>query len=497
MVNDLLLTIESAGTQNATLKDALPFSICKGGHWAITGKSGAGKTALLEAIAGIGHVQGLHIQYPFFDAYKKEHSITDALFSPAKLISYVGAKYGFRSLAHTANFYYQQRFNASDSEDAPTVAQYLSSVKTYALQPFWTYQKVVDQLRLQPLLQEQLIKLSTGETKRLLLAAALLKNPVLLLLDQPLTGLDAASRAAFNDLLAAISNSGITILMATAPQEVPALMDAVMVIEDGQFIKKIPRNEYKATAAATHQSVDENELTALLSINALPKFRVIVEMKNVNIQYGGKKILDSVDWTVKQGERWALLGPNGAGKSTLLSLINGDNPQAFANDIILFDRKKGSGESIWDIKKNIGFMSSELFQYFPLETTCLQAVESGFYDTIGLYRASNPALAGIALRWLQLLGMGDAGNKLLKQLSASSQRLCLLARALVKNPPLLLLDEPCQGLDAAQQQGFKQLIENICNTSNTTLVYVTHYQEELPESIVHTLCLQGGKVINC
>ena len=242
--------------------------------------------------------------------------------------------------------------------------------------------------------------------------------------------------------------------------------------------------------------IDVTELKALIAVTSDASFSTIISMENVSIRYGEKQVLNNVNWTVLPGERWALLGPNGAGKSTLLSLINGDNPQAYANQIVLFDRKRGSGESIWDIKKKIGFVSPELHQYFPAESSCLQVIESGFYDTLGLFRPSNPEKAALALRWMTVLKIEGHARKPLKQVTASTQRLCLLARALVKNPPLLIFDEPCQGLDEQQQRYFKYLLETICSISNTTLIYVTHYQHEIPNVVTQVLRLEEGEKVN-
>jgi molybdate transport system ATP-binding protein len=218
-------------------------------------------------------------------------------------------------------------------------------------------------------------------------------------------------------------------------------------------------------------------------------------MNHVNIKYGDKVILNNVDWQILPGERWALLGPNGAGKSTLLSLINGDNPQAYANDIVLFDKKRGTGESIWDIKKKIGFVSPELHQYFPTDNSCLQVIESGYYDTLGLFRPSQKAKADAALQWMQALEIDQYARHLLKNIPASAQRLCLLARALIKNPDLLIFDEPCQGMDDHQQNHFKQVVNTICKLSPVTLIYVTHYQHEIPDSVTKVLRLDKGMVV--
>src|SRR5688572_13384763 len=114
-------------------------------------------------------------------------------------------------------------------------------------------------------------------------------------------------------------------------------------------------------------------------------------MKKVSVQYGDKIILDEVNWKVMKGERWLLSGPNGAGKSTLLSLITADNPKAYANSIFLFGKKRGSGESIWDIKKKIGFISPELHLFFDQGTSCFDVIASGLFDTIGLFRQLSAA----------------------------------------------------------------------------------------------------------
>lgn len=214
-------------------------------------------------------------------------------------------------------------------------------------------------------------------------------------------------------------------------------------------------------------------------------------MKNVNITYD-KKILENINWEVLNGERWSLSGPNGSGKSTLLSLINADNPQAYANEIYLFDRRRGSGESIWDIKKKIGFVSPELHLFFDRGTSGFDAVASGLFDTIGLFRKINQQQIVIVTKWMQLLKISHLSRKLLFQLSGSEQRSVLLARALVKNPPLLILDEPCQGLDEEQTDLFKAIVNEICLTGNKTLIYVTHLAAEVPDCVTKSIRLENG-----
>lgn len=500
-MNAAILSIENITVRNLdqTLFRNLTFQVKQGEHWALVGESGSGKSALLQTISGKFNVVGGTIAHHYFDNIIQQHHITDANFTHHKLAAIVSPKHSFRNLSNTTDFYYQQRFNSSDSEDSPTVSGYLSSIKPMINNnSVWNYETTVSKLRLEPLLQKQLIKLSNGETKRLLIAAALLKHPALLLLDNPLTGLDVQSREWFNDLLKEIAASGITVILATSPHEVPAIITHMAVLHQGEIIQTVSKQAFDPSMVNIPpvKNIDMVELENLLSIQPVPVFNDVVNMQHVNIRYGDNQVLSNVSWQIKQGEHWALLGANGAGKSTLLSLINGDNPQAYANHIVLFDRRRGTGESIWDIKSKTGFVSPELHQYFPTDNNCLQVIESGFYDTLGLFRQSDPKKAAIALRWMKLLELDAYANKPLKSVSASAQRLCLLARALVKNPPLLIFDEPCQGLDAHQQLHFKHIVDAICQLGKTTLIYVTHYQHEIPDSVNLVLKLDKGKVVD-
>lgn len=478
---------------NNTLFHNLNFNINIGEHWALVGKSGSGKSALLQTIAGRFNIIDGTIEYNFFNSFLNQHSAEGVNLTYHKLIALVEPKHHFKNLSNTTEFYYQQRFNSSDSEDVLTAEQYLKTITPARSQnTYWDFEKTTTLLKLRPLLDKQLIKLSNGETKRLMLAAALLKNPVLLLLDSPLTGLDAQTRKEFDLIVDEIIASGITLIMATSVHEIPDAITHVAILKNGTIAAQLEKHKFKPDLILAEQkeAIDHKGLSLLLNTTeAKTVYRCMVKMDNVHIQYGDKVILDKLNWEIQPGERWALLGPNGAGKSTLLSLINGDNPQAYANNIVLFDRKRGTGESIWDIKSKIGFMSPELHQYFPTDNSCLQVIESGYYDTLGLFRPSQKAKAETALQWMKALEIEKYARVLLKNIPASAQRLCLLGRALIKNPDLLIFDEPCQGLDDHQQQHFKHLVDSICGMSNVTLIYVTHYQHEIPDSVTKVLKL--------
>jgi molybdate transport system ATP-binding protein len=215
-------------------------------------------------------------------------------------------------------------------------------------------------------------------------------------------------------------------------------------------------------------------------------------MKNVTIRYGAVEVLKGIDWTVKAGERWALVGPNGAGKTTLLSLILADNPQAYANEIALFGIQRGSGESIWEIKNRIGWVSPELHIHYPRTVTVADVVCSGFFDSVGLYQQCSPAQKLTAEGWIQAFGLPAVSGEPYSSLSSGQQRLVLLARALVKYPTLLVLDEPCQGLDEASRANFLRLLNRLCEQAPVSMIYVSHYQDEIPQVITHRLALDAG-----
>jgi len=432
--------------------------------WAFVGDSDSGHSSLVNSITG-------------------------------KTVENVSLKHQFRNLSNTRDFYYQQRFNSSDSEDALTVQQHLENISKN--EGFWNINKVISTFHLKKLLHEQVIKLSNGETKRLLIASALIKNPAIITLDHPLTGLDTNTRKEFNNMLQHISASGILVIIATNPIEIPEAITHVAVMQNEKVIFKDEKRNYNPT----HFNFDHNlqidrlALNDLLCFSETMTYSTIIKMSNVNVEYDGRKILHNINWHVKQGERWALTGPNGAGKSTLLSLVNGDNPQAYANDIILFDRQRGSGESIWDIKKQTGFVSPELYQYFPTESSCMHVIESGFYDTIGLFRPTDAGKEEICKRWMKMMNIERFAHRLFSMVPSGAQRLCLLARAIVKNPTLLILDEPTQGLDISQQQFFTQLVDEICSQSNVTVVYVSHYEHHIPKVVNKRIQLNNGMVI--
>jgi molybdate transport system ATP-binding protein len=490
------LTLEGVTVQMGgnTLLDGLDWVVLRGEQWTVTGASGSGKTVLAHTLMGkhfsSGRIEGPH------------------------RIGMVEQQHRFRSRRGTTELYYQQRFNASDADKTITVEQELAEVGWVPRGDEGT--NWLDSLHIRPLLKKPLIQLSNGENKRVQLAIALLEEPELLILDNPFLGLDIEGRATLHGIINGLAAGGMQILLITSPHEIPACITHIAQLDKGRWVFCGPRADVPAAAEA--------EVTVRLDAGILARlregrgaggadadgrdeeaadeaarddfdFKVAVKMVNTTIKYGEATILKNINWEVRKGERWNVSGPNGAGKSTILSLITADNPQAYANEIWLFDRRRGTGETIWEIKKKIGFVSPELHLYFDTGASCFEVIASGLFDTIGLFRALTPEQEETTRSWMQLLSLEQLRGKRLAQLSTGQQRMVLLARALIKNPPMLILDEPCQGLDDGQTAYFRALITALCEAFDTTLVYVSHYRQELPACIDQFLRLDKGEIV--
>ncbi|MEJ7737290.1 MAG: ATP-binding cassette domain-containing protein [Chitinophagaceae bacterium] len=475
---------------NKPLIDRLSFSVHNGDQWAIVGPSGSGKTSLLHALAGRHFFTG-------------SITVSRELVSAGKKIVLVEQQHRFKNLSNTAQFYYQQRFNASDAEDAISVEEdLLNSISgnvNASLTDNTAVAETVQLLSLEALLPVRLIQLSNGENKRLQIAKALMQQPAILLMDNPFTGLDSEARQILTGLLTGICRKGIHIILVTSPGEVPFFITHVLTLQkEGSWIAE-PVEVFRNNSPDTHHHIlskPDHELMLRLGLpSSSDDFNYAVRMKDVQVLYNNRKILDHISWELRKGERWSLSGPNGAGKSTLLSLINADNPQAYANEIYLFDRRRGTGETIWEIKNKIGFVSPELHLYFDSSINAFEVVASGLFDTIGLFRMLTDTEEGLVNGWMKLLQIENLRNRLLFQLSNSQQRLALLARALVKNPPLLILDEPCQGLDEVQVNFFRSMVNRICMEGNKTLIYVSHYSSDIPDCVTKFLRLENGRIV--
>jgi molybdate transport system ATP-binding protein len=443
-------------------KTALNWSLKVGEHWAIVGPNGSGKTLFSNIISGKIPLKNGSITYNFIDE--------NAVYEQIKCVAFQN----IYSMDDYKKKYYQQRWNSTE-EESPCVGDLLKKSGDTATR--WEF---ISLFGIEDLLDKRLILLSSGELRKLLIVSVLLSKPKVLILDNPYIGLDAPSRDLLNDLLDKITKQKDMqiLLLLSDPDDIQPFITHILPMEN----KNLPPVSTNAGFQFPASVDSEQNASAHPYTNAL-------KMENIQIKYGKRFILKDLTWTVKRGERWALLGRNGAGKSTLLSLVCADNPQAYANTFYLFDKKRGSGESIWDIKKRIGYVSPEVHMYFFSNQSGLQIVGSGFFDSIGLYRKCKPEQLSVAREWMQIFGIEHLAERPFLHLSFGEQRLVILARAFVKNPELLILDEPLHGLDKSNKEKVQKIITDFCRQTDKTLIYVTHYLNEIPVCVTKQFCL--------
>ncbi|MEZ4527013.1 MAG: ATP-binding cassette domain-containing protein [Desulfobacterales bacterium] len=441
-------------------------------HWAVLGPNGAGKSSLVRALAGdLPIVRGTVRRY----------------YSESEKPAYVSFELQRRLIAKEEEQDHARYF--SGNPDSLTTARQI-------IAPFDSQSSGIEnialQLKIQHLLDRGIRFLSTGQMRKVLIARALIRSPRLLILDEPFDGLDAENRKDLTRIIRSLMKDSTQVILVThREEEILPEISHVLYVENCRVIRQGPRSEMPAKPFSSQREKTSFSPPVFSESQRSSKTDVpVIEMKNVTVRYGDTVVFRNLDWMVREGENWAVLGPNGAGKTTLLRLISGDHPQAYANEIRLFGKLRGSGESIWEIKEHIGIVSSEFQIHYRKSVTALDAVISGFFDSVGLYRKSASWQRKTALQWIYYLGMGHKAEQRFDRLSGGEQRMILLARSLVKSPDLLILDEPCQGLDTANRQRILNLIDHIGHHSDTQILYVSHHPEEMPSCIRRILDLK-------
>ena len=475
-------SIEEGVARNPLTRLAAPVTVDIGAdeHIAIVGPNGAGKTLFVDMLLGKYPLREGTLRYDFAP------SPTQTVYDNVKYIAFRDT-YG----AADANYYYQQRWNAHDQDEAPTVRETLGEVKDGPMS-----RELFELFGVEAMLDKKVILLSSGELRKLQLTKALLTAPRVLVMDNPFIGLDAPTRSLLTSLLERLTRMfGVqVILVLSMLDDVPAFITHVIPVDRLTVRHKMKRGEYLEAFRA--QDRPESYAAQRKRVLKLPyegetfDSDEVIRLNKVSIRYGDRVILKELDWTVRRGEKWALSGENGAGKSTLLSLVCADNPQSYACDISLFGRKRGTGESIWEIKKHIGYVSPEMHRAYLKNLPAIEIVASGLHDSIGLYKRPKPEQMERCEWWMDVFGVAGLKDRPFLQLSSGEQRLTLLARAFVKDPELLILDEPLHGLDTYNRRRVKNVIEAFCQRRDKTMVMVTHYEEELPSTITHRIYLQ-------
>lgn len=480
-----IFSIAGGVARNPLIRLAEPITatIAADEHIAIVGPNAAGKSLFVDTLLG---------KYPLRDGtltYDFTPSATSTVYENVKYIAFRDT-YG----AADANYYYQQRWNAHDQDDAPCVCDMLGEIQDEKLKG-----ELFELFDIQPMLEKKIILLSSGELRKFQLTKALLTSPRVLIMDNPFIGLDASTRQLLSTLFERLTkvSSVQIILVLSMLDDIPPFITHVIPVDQKKVFPKMERETY-LEAFRSGDIIDpfdklQQQIHDLLYDDNNYDSEEVIKLNKVSIRYGDRTILKELEWTVRRGEKWALSGENGAGKSTLLSLVCADNPQSYACDISLFGRKRGTGESIWEIKKHIGYVSPEMHRAYLKNLPTIEIVASGLHDSIGLYKRPQATQMAVCEWWMDIFGIAELKDKPFLELSSGEQRLALLARAFVKDPELLILDEPLHGLDTYNRRRVKKIIEAFCRRRDKTMIMVTHYETELPNTITNRICLKRNK----
>lgn len=464
-------TFRLSDTRTLTIAD---LTIRAGESWAFVGTNGSGKSALARALAGE------------LNLLKGEYQ------SDFKRLT----RLSFEQLQKLVSDEWQRNntdlLSPGEEDTGRTTAEIIQDeVKDPA-----RCQRLAERFGITALLNRRFKYLSTGETRKTLLCQALMSEPELLILDEPFDGLDVQSRAQLASLLASLNQQGYTlVLVLNRFDEIPDFIQHAGVLADCNLTETGEKNALLKQALIAQLAHSERldgitlpEPDAPSARHALDPHQPRIVLRDGVVSYDDRPILNRLSWTVNPGEHWQIVGPNGAGKSTLLSLITGDHPQGYSNDLTLFGRRRGSGETIWDIKKHIGYVSSSLHLDYRVSTTVRNVILSGYFDSIGIYQAVSDKQHKLAQQWLDILGMGHrVADAPFHSLSWGQQRLALIVRALVKHPTLLILDEPLQGLDPLNRQLIRRFVDVLISEGETQLLFVSHHAEDAPACITHRL----------
>ena len=455
---------------NGFITPEFTFTVNQGEHVLVAGRNRSGKSLFLAALAGRGHkVSGT-----------RTASLTIAEVSVA---------------VQQALIQEEKQKDSADLLDIiaePTLVHELLERTNPSFREQSIYSKLSEVLNLSSLLNTAFLSLSTGETRKVMLAMAWLSNADVILIDEPFEGLDVQTRKEFSQFITQQTQATL-VITANTLHDLPHL-PCKLVLLDSLKIASCSQSSLSPEQIKAH-------LTSWFTLNTetikLPetttnsptfdKDKPLIVLNNGHVSYENKLVFNHLNFTVYPGQHWQIFGPNGSGKTCLLSMITGDNPHCYTNDLTLFGIKRGTGESIWDIKKHIGIMSNALHMQYRVNCSAHNVVTSGFYDSVGLYTTPSNAENAIADEWLRIIGLIDNKHTPFTSLSFGEQRLLLIVRAMVKHPALLILDEPCNGLDDINRAKVLALIALLAQSSTTTLLYVTHVEDETVEGINHFL----------
>lgn len=341
---------------------------------------------------------------------------------------------------------------------------------------------LIDLFDLRRVLHNGYRQLSSGQSRKLLLLKALLGGATTVVLDSPYDGLDNFACRELDRVFSQLERDNLQLLVLVRNvEDIPAWCDNLAVFHQGNLSRQGPRGEIFPQVSGTASASTLFQACPLATEEAtattLPPGELVV-LQNGFASYGETAIFSGVDLSISRGQHTLVTGPNGCGKSTLLHIITGDNPKCYANDLTIFGIRRGTGESIWEVKQHLGIVSPELHRSYRVPGSALHVVLSGLFDSIGLYRKVSSLQEKTAASWLAAIDLAEQAATPFRRLSYGDQRLVLIARALIKQPPLLILDEPTQGLDSAARRSLLDFLEIVSRGEKTTILYVSHREDE-------------------
>lgn len=504
------LTVEKlfVRLKGRTVLREIDWRIRVGEQWAIFGPNGSGKTTLVKAIAGLLPTERGRIMLHSRGGEDRFGTNRRAG------VGFVSAEL-HRKLFEKEAFAEEVRHFTGNAGKELAASDFILNLLENGKRPspcqIEALKEFSEDAGMTELLDKTVGALTTGEISKVLILKALINRPQLLVLDEPFNGLDRDAKKAVSDVIGRMIRNGLQVVLITHRIEeiLPEISHVLMMNAEGitaagskakildSFLAQRSYGINDAPVKRTEKSIcpaPGKKLPVFSSgkIDESVADEKLVEMIDVTVRYDRRTVFEGLNWTVRAGENWLVTGQDGAGKSSLLKLITGDNPQAYANEIFLFGRKKGTGESVWEIKQNIGWISSELQSKYPMRIRGVEVVYSGFFDTLGLYRLAAADQRRQAERLIEDLGIADLGEKKYGDLSQGQKKMLLIARAIVKEPRLLLLDEPCDGLDFSNRRKVLDIIEYIGSCTPTSVVYATADDTDAFSCMVRQLQLGRG-----
>ena len=498
------IEIENCSIKNkrGTLLAKVNWQMQSGEVWVLTGSAGGGKEDFAKALAGDGEFVP-NAGGSFYSQFAQKTSLV-SFEQVAEVIEEERRRDQSEWLGKTDTGRTARDF-ILEVCDTKTRFERLESLA------------VVQLCGVEPFLDRGLKFLSTGEIRRVLLCRAFLSDNSLLVLCDPFSGIDSSTRQTLLRFFEGVaerqlksSRAGFkrVLFCMEKPSEVPQGVNRVLEFSskcvsfcgthtDWQNLLQ-QRNEQRKQERERKKTLFLSELERIASQTGVATAESdskeadeLVRFEDVNVGWDGHLVLRNLSWCVHRGEHFLIQGPNGAGKTTIMELITGDNMQVFREKVFLFGKRRGSGESVWDIKKRLGIVSHRLHTEYRMVggTDLLSVVVSGFKDSIGLYEQASDFEVMSAKAWLNLAGFQGREKESFASLSFGEQRAVLILRAAVKLPPLLILDEPCHGLDESCRAMVLDLLEVIGETGKSTLLHVTHEPTEVLDCERHILRL--------